>query len=362
MAYVAVEPRPGDMPDGERLEELYREYGAALRRYCATRLRNDSDADDATQETLLKAARALPRFRSGARMWPWLAAIAANVCRDMQRSNARHLRLAARSAELTPEPDDPEEVARRRSQVGIVHEAMRALPDTYRETLFLREYEDRSYEEIASLQGRTLAAVRTSIMRGRRALRDSVEAIADRSHQWPVAAVVAGGWREVKRFGGRLARSAGSVGELAPMGVAAVAATTAAVAAAGLIALGVLGGGDSARAGASDGVAAAAAISAPGRAALGESVSAAAPDQARGAGSSARRTINVAVPAPVAGAPHATSALDRSGDEATLDAKLFAHLPAGVGDVVVGDQTHLRCDYSAVRQAACDAVDQLPGG
>ena len=71
--------------DDEAFDAIYRKFKPTLVAFCTSRLGSASEAEDASQEALLRAYRALPRFDRTQDMWPWLATIAANVCIDMKR-------------------------------------------------------------------------------------------------------------------------------------------------------------------------------------------------------------------------------------------------------------------------------------
>src|SRR5438067_4406470 len=68
--------------DEDAFADLYQRYFGRLRRYCQRRLGDPHDAEEAAQETLVKAYRALPGFGGDRRFYPWLRVIAANVCND----------------------------------------------------------------------------------------------------------------------------------------------------------------------------------------------------------------------------------------------------------------------------------------
>ncbi|HEV3352678.1 MAG TPA: sigma-70 family RNA polymerase sigma factor, partial [Acidimicrobiales bacterium] len=68
--------------DEEAFADLYQRYFGRLRRYCERRLGDHHDAEEAAQEALIKAYRALPTFGGDRRFYPWLRVIAANVCTD----------------------------------------------------------------------------------------------------------------------------------------------------------------------------------------------------------------------------------------------------------------------------------------
>jgi RNA polymerase sigma-70 factor (ECF subfamily) len=168
--------------DDHALHLLYRHYASRLHAFCLRRLGNHADADDAVQETFLKAQRALHRFDRSAPAWPWLVTIAAHVCTDIHRLNAH---VADRDAddEVVGEPD---EVLAAKARTAIVDDALRSLPDPYRTSIYLKHFEGASYEEIARLQGTSLASVRTTLMRGRRRLGARIETLARAERQWPL--------------------------------------------------------------------------------------------------------------------------------------------------------------------------------
>lgn len=165
------------------LDLLYANYAGRVHMLCMSRLRHSHDAEDVCHEVMLKAAAALPRFRSGERLWPWLATIAANACIDVQRRRARQPDCYADIDDETP---GPEEQVDRWARVGIVNDALAAVPEPYRTSLYLREIEGWSYEEIAQLEGRTVPSVRTILFRGRQLLRNHIELVARRQGRWPL--------------------------------------------------------------------------------------------------------------------------------------------------------------------------------
>ena len=85
-------------------------YEAIVRRYQDVAIRTahlicpETDADDAVQEAFIKAFDALPRFREGSPIRPWLLRIVANEARNRRRSAGRRQGLALRAAESTPPP------------------------------------------------------------------------------------------------------------------------------------------------------------------------------------------------------------------------------------------------------------------
>ncbi|MEV6303532.1 RNA polymerase sigma factor [Actinoplanes sp. NPDC051861] len=138
----------------------------ALRRVLA----DAADVEDAAQETLIAVSRGIGTFAGRARFTTWLHRVATNAALDVLR---RRDRGGIPSQDL-PEPALRAGELRRMSSIAAtrldVENAMRLLPDRYREALRLREWEQRSYEEIAAELDLPVNTVRTHISRGRRLL------------------------------------------------------------------------------------------------------------------------------------------------------------------------------------------------
>jgi RNA polymerase sigma-70 factor (ECF subfamily) len=148
-------------------------------RYCLRYLRRPADAEDALQQTFLQAHRALDRGVEPAAEAAWLLAIARNVC--LTRSDALRRRATSEvsteadavvdgTALLLPDDDLAEDV----------RAALAGLPDRQRNALFLREWHELSYAEIARALGTTEAAVETLVFRARRTLARELEPLRRR--------------------------------------------------------------------------------------------------------------------------------------------------------------------------------------
>jgi RNA polymerase sigma-70 factor, ECF subfamily len=185
----------------DAFDALYRAYAPALRAYCQARLGNAVDAEDACHEAIIRAHGALPRFKRGQRLWPWLATIAGNVCRDMQRRQAT---VAAHTTRVDIVVDDLDEVAAARTRRAILADALAGMPERYRSHVRMCDLEGFSYSEVAALDGTTVASVRSTLHRARAVLRERVQDTAHRRHQWPLPAFLPLGF---SRLRARLARA-----------------------------------------------------------------------------------------------------------------------------------------------------------
>jgi len=163
-------------------------FGALVARYqalaCAvacSATRDVDSAEDLAQEAFVIAWARLGELRDPDRFRPWLAGIVRNVARYWRRQQSRHAPGAAASpseleAIAAPEPS-PLEQAEQRQQLSIAADALRSLPDRYREPLLLYHALDESYAEVASCLGLREATVRQRVHRARAKLRDQVGAV-----------------------------------------------------------------------------------------------------------------------------------------------------------------------------------------
>lgn len=135
------------MTQTERRDHLTRmmtEHGDAIFRMCCLHLRDEKLAEDAAQETFLKAFRKLDSFRGDCRELTWLTGIAINVCRDFLRT--AWLRRVDRNIDISLLPECAQADEYRDSTV--LAEVMR-LPARLREVILLRYYQEMSLKETA---------------------------------------------------------------------------------------------------------------------------------------------------------------------------------------------------------------------
>jgi RNA polymerase sigma-70 factor, ECF subfamily len=132
-------------------------------------MRSGHDAEDAVQESYLRAWRAFGQFR-GEDSRAWLLAIVRNTCHSLGRKNKRNdMQPAPESIEasLASEDWDPRELLDRKIEAAELRRAIDSLPQEFREVLVLRELEELSYKQIAAVLKAPLGTVMSRLARGR---------------------------------------------------------------------------------------------------------------------------------------------------------------------------------------------------
>jgi RNA polymerase sigma-70 factor (ECF subfamily) len=160
---------------------LVKRYLKQVYSYVFHTVQNKELAEDITQETFLKAYRALGQFDKTRNFKPWLFAIATNAGRSMLKKNQRNPIL------LNTEPGKPdlfeniedshplEETIHDERLEDQVADALEQLNPSVRQALILRHVEDLSYEDIAQTMGANLNTVRTWLKRGRENMKQLLE-------------------------------------------------------------------------------------------------------------------------------------------------------------------------------------------
>lgn len=135
-------------------------YGNMLFRLCLVMLGNDTDAEDAVQETILKYLQKAPSFENSEHEKAWLITVAKNECRNILRFKQRHQQVSLECLEDIPFES---------SESGIL-EALMSIPEKFRLVLMLYYVEEYRIEDIAHIIKRTSSAVKMRLKKGRKLL------------------------------------------------------------------------------------------------------------------------------------------------------------------------------------------------
>lgn len=171
--------RDGDL---EAFNGIVDGFQTMIYRICLRILGDASLAEDATQDTFIKAHGALDQYHGGS-LKSWLARIATNRCYDMIRSQRRRPAASLESQPVETQPEwsvepaveHPDSWASRSQLSEYLEQALQQLSHDQRTVVILFDIHGYSYDEIAEITGASLGTVKSRISRGRLRLRELIQ-------------------------------------------------------------------------------------------------------------------------------------------------------------------------------------------
>lgn len=152
------------------LEQAMEQWEVPLLRTCYLLVKDVTLAEDAVQDTFVKAWQAHDHFRGEASEKSWLMRIAVNTCRDLRRGKwFRHVDRQVRMEDL-PEPAEPFQW-----EDDTVTRAILALPDGLRQVVTLRYYQGFTIQEAADILKLSRRTVHYRLEKAERLLKESLE-------------------------------------------------------------------------------------------------------------------------------------------------------------------------------------------
>ena len=152
--------------ENREFETLARRYMDMVFRLAFSYMKSASDADDVTQNVLLRLLRNIKPFENEEHARFWLVRVTVNECKRALRSPWR------RAGDIEEYANELHFETPEHSELFY---AVMELPEKYRTAIYLYYYEDHSTDEIARLTGTPAATVRTRLRRGRELLRAGLE-------------------------------------------------------------------------------------------------------------------------------------------------------------------------------------------
>ena len=146
----------------EDIEKVITDYGDMLFRLCFVMLKNNSDAEDAVQETVIRYMQKAPEFADSEHEKAWLITTAKNKCLDLFRFRRRHPQ---------DNMDYLQELPYEITDSGIL-DALMSLPEKYRLVLTLYYVEGYNTSEIAEIIKKSTSAVKMRMQKGRKLLKE----------------------------------------------------------------------------------------------------------------------------------------------------------------------------------------------
>jgi RNA polymerase sigma-70 factor, ECF subfamily len=178
--------------DTRAFEMLVVKYQRRIERLIARMVRDVDLVPDITQETFIRAYRAMPNFRGDSAFYTWLYRIAVNTAKKSLLELKRDLLVTEGQRAGTDENDEtsrienelshdetPEALMASKEIAAAVNSSIEALSEDLRQAITLREIEGLSYEEIAEVMNCPIGTVRSRIFRAREAIAAKLKPLLD---------------------------------------------------------------------------------------------------------------------------------------------------------------------------------------
>ncbi len=178
--------RASQRGDGEAFAALVRRHGPSVLSVTIRMLGRGGDAEDAAQDTLVAAYKALPGFALDATFSTWLYRIAVNKCRDRLRARRPDpIAIDATGEGRWPAielPGDrtPHSLLEQIELAGELERAVQALPPIYRESFVLRHVEGLSYDDMSAILGAHRDTIKMRVYKARALLCRTLAHLAGR--------------------------------------------------------------------------------------------------------------------------------------------------------------------------------------
>jgi RNA polymerase sigma-70 factor, ECF subfamily len=163
--------------DAQAFDRLVLKYRSRIVELAMRYTRNRADAEDATQETFIKAYRGLRHFRRDSAFYTWLYRIASNCAKNVLKarrndsfrnaSDVSDYHHAVRHPTRLWDLATPEELALTADIRGMASAALEGLSEEHRTAITLREIDGLSYQQIASAMSIPIGTVRSRVFRAR---------------------------------------------------------------------------------------------------------------------------------------------------------------------------------------------------
>lgn len=188
----------------ELFYDLVGPYQRAVYLAALSVVKNEADAEEVAQESLLKAFKSLGSFRKESKLSTWLIQIAINESRMRLRKDRRHLYESMdepqgdeaedyRPRDFADWREIPSEALQRKELRAALAKALASLSPKYREVFMLRDVQKLSITETSQALGITEASVKTRLLRARLQMRDALAPGLDGA--WTIGD---GNWKKVR--------------------------------------------------------------------------------------------------------------------------------------------------------------------
>ena len=153
----------------EKFSLIYKEHAQSIVRLCYLYLKDESLAQDAAQDTFVKAYRKLGTFKENSNLTTWLTSIAINTCKSIMRNKSYKNTVSLNDAIMVPyETPDKE------TQLSV-SEAVKNLPDNLRIVAILKYYRGHKTQEIAKILNIPVTTANYRLLKAKELLKEKLK-------------------------------------------------------------------------------------------------------------------------------------------------------------------------------------------
>lgn len=158
--------------DAEAFSALIETYDKRIYAIAYKFMRNDHDAQDAAQESILKMYMNIHKFSFRSAFSTWMYRVTANTCLDLLRKKKTHEDIDEACNYIVSEDGEPMKEALNHELGEVIKKAICQLPERYVPIIVLKDVDGKKYEEIAQILGISVGTVKSRLSRGREKLRN----------------------------------------------------------------------------------------------------------------------------------------------------------------------------------------------
>jgi len=168
--------------DRAAFAQLVNKYQSTVFGFCYRYTGNSRDAEDIAQDIFIKVFRHIGNFRGESKFSTWLYSIMANTCasharwvrnkriREMETWHPVDKEGTSLSHDVPDQSGDPEKKLLNKELGSVIQQIIARLKDRQRSVVIMKDFQGKTYEEIASVMNMNLGTVRSTLSRGRLAI------------------------------------------------------------------------------------------------------------------------------------------------------------------------------------------------
>ncbi|MDD4088454.1 MAG: sigma-70 family RNA polymerase sigma factor [Tissierellia bacterium] len=180
--WLIEESRKGNV---DAFEELIKDYKRSAYNIALRVMRNVEDAEDASQEALIKIFKNISSFNMDSTFKVWMYRIVVNTCIDFKRRKSINAVSIDETIdlgsgreiqrEISDESNNPDALIERNYSTQLVNDAINMLEDDFKTIIILRDIKGFTYDEISEILACNLGTVKSRLSRGRKRLKELLE-------------------------------------------------------------------------------------------------------------------------------------------------------------------------------------------